>query len=80
MQAIEQMGTGISYGNLLARMTHSLDQMRPMPSMGFGSTFGSIGHFLADAQTSIASAMGMKGQTPVMSANWPFDMNMPIGI
>ena len=74
------MGIGISYGNLLASMTMNLDQMRPMSSLGFQTSFGTLGRWLDSAQTSFAAAMGMKGQTPVMSANWPFDLNMPIGI
>ena len=74
------MGTGISYGNLLASMTRNLEQLRPMPSLGLGTSFGTLGRWLDGAQTSFGAAMGMKSQTPVMSANWPFDLNMPIGI
>ena len=74
---IEQFGPRISYANLLASMTRHLQEMSPSQSLHLGQSFGhgafgKLGSWLDSAEESFT---GGGAQTPVMSANYAFDMN-----
>lgn len=71
IQAIEQFGTNISYGQLMTNMHRVLDKgssgQPQMPSGGGGLLSMLLGG---------GSSMGaQRGQTPVLSCNEPFDLN-----
>lgn len=74
IQAIEQGGPYLTYGQLLFNMNATLNKMNGGSS---GGNFSSINPF--DPMSLVSGLMGggssSSGQTPVMSSNSPFDFN-----
>ncbi len=79
IQAIEQGGPYVTYGQLLFNMDATLNKMNGGSSGGGGlSNFSSINPF--DPISLVSGLMGgggggSSGQTPVMSSNNPFDFS-----
>ncbi len=78
IQAIEQGGPYLTYGQLLFNMDATLNKMNGGSSGGGFSNFSSINPF--DPISLVSGLMGgggggSSGQTPVMSSNTPFDFN-----
>lgn len=77
IHAIEHYGTSISYGALLASMKAVLDSVTGgSPVDGLAGALGSLGGLLSGA----LDKLGMGGQTPVLCANWAFDLNTPLNV
>ena len=79
IQAIEQGGPYLTYGQLLFNMDATLNKMNGGSSGGGISSFSSINPFdpisLVSGLMGAAGGGGSSGQTPVMSANDAFDFN-----
>jgi len=78
IQAIEQGGPYLTYGQLLFNMDATLNKMNGGSSGGGFSNFSSINPF--DPISLVSGLMGgvgggSSGQTPEMSSNTPFDFN-----
>ncbi|KAK9819981.1 hypothetical protein WJX72_004748 [[Myrmecia] bisecta] len=90
IQAIEQRGTAIGYGELLHQMHRTLKSMDKGSSGGGGTNI--LDHLMTNglsmdgmlvslATTAVGGLSGgYSKQTPVMSSNEAFDLNMPINI
>lgn len=74
MQAIEQNGTGISYGKLLESMFFTIASVNGGPPPSYG------GGFLGKMMESASGFAGSGGQTPCLCANTPFDFNRPLAL
>lgn len=75
IQAIEQGGPYLTYGQLLFNMNATLLKMNGGSSGSTMSSFSSINPFdLVNAASSlIGGGSSSSGQTPIMSSNSPFD-------
>lgn len=77
IQAIEQGGPYLTYGQLLFNMDATLSKMNGKVSSGGMPSLSSINPF--DPIGSVTGLLGGgsagAGQTPIMSSNTPFDFN-----
>jgi metacaspase-1 len=88
IKAIESRGLNLSYGDLLLEMHRSLGALRGggggMGGMGMGMGIGG-GMMMGGGLDSLlagflgGSTAGYKGQEPMMSANYAFDLNFKFG-
>ena len=82
IKAIEARGLNLSYGDLLVEMHRSLGALRGggMGGMGMGGGMmmgGGLDSLLAGFLG--GSTAGYRGQEPMMSANYAFDLNFKFG-
>ena len=77
IQAIEQGGPYLTYGQLLFNMDATLNKMNGKASSGGMPSFSSINPFdpIGSVQGLLGSGGASAGQTPIMSSNTPFDFN-----
>ncbi|KAK9846629.1 hypothetical protein WJX81_007951 [Elliptochloris bilobata] len=87
IQAVERIGTQITYGQLLMSMAQTLEQVAPAAGdellSGAGmqmSKLGGIGKMLNKLIDGARDAVGMSGQQPTMCCNYAFDLNRPLAI
>lgn len=77
IHAVETYGASISYGALLSSMKAVLDSVTGgSPADSLSGALGSLGGLLSGA----LDKLGMSGQTPVLCANWAFDLGTPLNI
>ena len=81
INAIEKLGTSISYGRLLDEMSATLHRAVGSASGGGGGGMpelpGLLG-LLLGVGMQVAGGPGGGGQNPVLSASTPFDLNSPL--
>ena len=76
IQAIEQGGPYLTYGQLLFNMDATLNKMNGKSGGGGLPSFSSINPFdPIGSLTGLVGGGASGGQTPIMSANNPFDFN-----
>ena len=83
IQAIEQGGPYLTYGQLLFNMNATLLKMNGGSSGGTLSNFSSINPFdLVNVASSLigGGSSSSSGQTPIMSSNSPFDFSRQFNI
>jgi metacaspase-1 len=81
INAIEKLGTSISYGRLLHEMSDTLHRAvgggggggAPMPELP-----GLLGLLLGVGMVGLGGGGSGGGQNPVLSASQPFDLNSPL--
>ncbi|PSC73732.1 metacaspase-1 isoform X2 isoform B [Micractinium conductrix] len=77
IQAIERHGTKLTYGELLLAMHNTLQATMGQASQGSSGGGGLLGMLLGGGGM---TGGGYRGQEPVMSANYAFDMAYPFSI
>lgn len=82
IQAIEQGGPYLTYGQLLFNMDATLNKMNGKTGGGGGMpSFSSINPFdPIGSLTGMIGGASTSGQTPIMSSNTPFDFNRQFNI
>lgn len=77
IQAIERRGTKLTYGELLIAMHNTLQERMGPAAQAPSSSGGLMGMLLGG---SMMSGGGYRGQEPVLSANYAFDMAFPFAL
>ncbi|KAL4438686.1 hypothetical protein ABPG77_006290 [Micractinium sp. CCAP 211/92] len=78
IQAIERRGTKLSYGELLIAMHNTLQERMGPAAMGPSSSGGLLGMLLGGSMMSGGGSY--RGQEPVLSGNYAFDMSFPFSL
>ena len=82
INAIEKLGTGVSYGRLLDEMHATLHRAVGSAGGGGGGGMpelpGLLGLLLGVGMNMSGGMPGGGGQNPVLSASTPFDLNSPL--